>query len=111
MQSAAPLMTQDQVEDFFLHQKKGMPVQLTLDKGRVVRGLFSSYDDYYETIWIVPRDGEKGVFNQKGYKLAGVRHAAFWDVKTSAPTGFATLSSSASAATTEDYYLLKKDGY
>ena len=104
-------MTQDQLEAFFAGLKKGAPVQLTFDRGRVVKGVFSSYDDYYQTVWIVPRQGEKGFFNQKGYKLGGIQQAAPWDVRESQAQkpveGFAAFADGSS--TTDEYILTKPE--
>ena len=98
-------MGQEQLENFFTHQKRGTPLQLTLDKGKVIKGLFSSYDDYYETVWLVPQ-GQQGVFTQKGYKLAGIRHVALWDKKGSSPKG----NPSPEGLGSDDYYLMKESG-
>jgi len=71
-------MSEDQLVSFFERQRKGTPLEITLQKGKVVRGLFSSYDDYYGTVWLVPR-GDPGVFSQKGYRVSGIRSAAYWE--------------------------------
>ena len=99
------IMSQDKLLEFIEHLKKGTPLQLKLDKGKVVKGLFSSYDDYYESVWLVPQ-GEKGVFTEKSYKIAGIRSAALWIKETSSTNGFSTLQQ----IPDDEYYLLKKNG-
>ena len=98
-------MSQDKLVDFFEHLKKGTPVELTLDKGKTVKGLYSSYDDYYDSVWIVPK-GEQGMFTEKSFKLSGIRHAALWDKKEASKKETTTFSSS----TPDDYILMKQDG-
>jgi hypothetical protein len=44
-------MSQDELVRFFESQKKGTPVRLTLKKGKVFVGKFSSYDAINETVW------------------------------------------------------------
>ena len=78
---------------------------MTLDRGKVVKGLFSSYDDYYESVWMVSQ-GEKGIFTEKSYKIAGIRYATLWNKEDPSTKGPATLRQIAG----DDYYLLKQDG-
>jgi hypothetical protein len=99
-------MTEDQVVQFLEPLKKGTPVELTLEKGKVVRGRFSHYDDYYESIWIIPQ-GPPGVFREKSYKVSGIRNITLWDKKDQAesksePPMMEDLN--------DDHYLLKKEG-
>ncbi len=79
--TTAAAMGAEAVEQFVVPLKRGTPIELTLSKGKVLKGLFSSYDDYYETLWIVPQ-GERGVFNEKGIKLSGIYKVSLWDKKT-----------------------------
>jgi hypothetical protein len=104
------MMSPDQLAAFFEPLKKGTPIQLILEKGKIVHGLYGSFDDYYDTIWIVPR-GEPGVFKEKGYKLNGIKNAALWDKKktpSSEPPAPAALKD---IDPEEEHYLLKKEGY
>jgi hypothetical protein len=98
-------MTRDQLEAFFDQQKRGAPVELTLAKGKVVKGLYRSYDDYYETVWIVPQ-GEPGVFSQKGYKIAGIRKAVPWERKPVATGAAAPVREEMGS---DEYYLLNEN--
>jgi hypothetical protein len=114
-------MSEDQLVSFFEGLKKGTPIQLTLTGGKIVKGLYGSYDDYYETVWIVPR-GEPGVFAQKGMKISGIHYAAMWDRNAAAPSGepgpLKDLSKSSAATSssspvpnpdTGGYYLLENE--
>jgi hypothetical protein len=93
------------LDDFFSGLKKGTPVEIVLDKGKTVKGLFSSFDNYYDTVWIVPR-GEHGAFTQKSYKLAGIRGA-----KVLEKTADSNNLSAAEHPGDDDYYLLKESGF
>lgn len=112
---AGTVFASEEVEQFLAPLKRGTPVELTLSKGKVIRGLFSSYDDYYETVWIVPQ-GERGVFNEKGIKLSGISKAILWDRKATIPPA-STSSATPNAPNTikeesfgsNDYELLKDD--
>ena len=97
-------MSQEKLDDFFEHQKKGAPLQLTLDRGKVVKGLFSSYDDYYETVWLV-MPGERGLFKDKGYKVSGIRNVVPWAKEEASVKGSATFEQMSG----DDYYLMKQD--
>jgi hypothetical protein len=98
-------MDPDELTAFFLKQKKGTPVQLTLSKNKIANGLFSSFDEYYETVWLIPQ-GEKGVFQAKGYRLSGIHNAVLWDRK--AEPG---LTHNVDEAGNHDYYLIKDGGF
>jgi hypothetical protein len=97
---ASSTMERFDIEEFITGLKRGTPVQMTLDKGKVIKGVYRSYDDYYETIWIVPQ-GEPGIFSQKGYKISGVRKIELWDRKPTVPNASATFQDMA-----EDGYQL-----
>ena len=99
---ASASMTQDQVEDFFKQQKKGTPVQLELDKGKEVKGLFASYDDYYEMVWLVPKENQHSLLSQKGYKLSGIHAVKLWDAAQATNT-------SSDKNSEEGFILMKKD--
>ena len=97
------VMSREALEAFLTQQKKGTPLEIVLLKGKMIRGLFGSYDDYYETVWIVPR-GERGVFTEKSYRLSGIKHAGAWDrKKEEAPSASPLLQEVGSS----DYELLK----
>jgi hypothetical protein len=100
---ASPLMSRAQVEDYIDGLKRGTPVELTFDKGKVVKGVYRSYDDYYETVWLVPQ-GEPGVFSQKGYKISGIRSITLWDRKTPSPNTPSSFQDMAD----DDYKLLNE---
>jgi hypothetical protein len=91
-------MSNEQLEDFFEKQSKGTPIELTLDKGKVVDGVFSSYDDYYGTVWLTSHGGD-GLLNQKGFRIAGIRNVALWDKEKPA-----TMEQMG----TSDYFLIKE---
>jgi hypothetical protein len=91
-------MSEDQLVSYFEGLKKGTPVELTLDKGKVVKGIFSSYDDYYGMVWLVPQ-GDQGILSQKGFKLSGIRGVKAWDKRESA---------SLEQMGSSDYHLLKE---
>jgi hypothetical protein len=96
------------LEEFFQAQKKKAPLELTLENGKVVKGLFQSYDDYYETVWMVPQ-GEPGMFTNKGYKLSGIRQVAVWDKKASENLKAPSTGGGAKPGK-DDYYLLRESG-
>jgi hypothetical protein len=108
--AAASPMTPDQLEDFFMPMKKGTPIELTLEKGKIVHGLFSSYDDYYDTVWIVPQRSEQGIFREKSIKLTGIKHAALWDKKGLKTTPNIASPDGSMEMPSDEYYLLKESG-
>ena len=91
-------MSDEQLVSFFEQQKKGTPIEMTLDKGKVIDGVFSSYDDYYGMVWLVSRGGDS-LMNQKGYRVSGIRHVALW--KKEKPVTMEQMGSG-------DYYLIKE---
>jgi len=91
-------MNEDQLVSYFESQKKGTPLELTLDKGKVVKGIFSSYDDYYGMVWLVPQ-GDQGLLSQKGFKLSGIKGVNAWNRRD--PASLEQMGS-------HDYYLLKE---
>jgi hypothetical protein len=58
---------------FFRTQKKGTPLRLTLKKGKVFVGKFSSYDTLEERAWFDTPSG--GMLNSTSYSISNIRYA------------------------------------
>ena len=71
-------MTEEQLVTYFEQLQRGAPVELTLDKGKTVKGIFSSYDDYYGMVWLVPQ-GNAGLLSQKGFRISGIKSVRSWN--------------------------------
>ncbi len=56
---------------FFETQKKGAPLRLTLKKGKVFVGKFSSYDPLDERVWFDTPSG--GMLNTTSYSVSNIR--------------------------------------
>jgi hypothetical protein len=101
-------MSQEQVESFISNLKKGAPVEITLAKGHQVKGVFSSYDDYYETVWLIPQ-GDPGMFKEKGLKISGIKSITAWERTTANTTLKKADPHAPPEVTNDDYYLLRED--
>ena len=72
-QPSGKLMTQGELIRFFDAQKKGTPVRLTLRKGKVFVGRYSSYDAINEIVWF---DTPSGVLlTTSSFGLKRIAHA------------------------------------
>ncbi len=72
-QPSQHVMKQDDLEAFFEKQKKGTPLRLTLRKGKVFVGRFSSYDADNEKIWFDTPTSH--LLNTTSYPLTSVESA------------------------------------
>jgi hypothetical protein len=66
-------MKASQLRKFFEAQKKGSSMRLTLKKGKVFVGRFSSYDNIEERVWFNNPSG--GLLNSTSYSLESIRSA------------------------------------
>jgi len=66
-------MKHSELIQFFESQKRGNPLRLTLHKGKVFVGKFSSYDPNEERVWFDTPSG--GVLNSTSYSVDYIRFA------------------------------------
>jgi hypothetical protein len=66
-------MKRSELVQFFESQKRGSPLRLTLHKGKVFVGKFSSYDPNEERVWFDTPSG--GMLNSTSYSVDYIRFA------------------------------------
>ena len=66
-------MKRSELKRFFEAQKKGRSLRLTLTKGKVFVGRFSSYDENEERVWFNTPSG--GMLNTTSFSIENIRYA------------------------------------
>jgi hypothetical protein len=61
----------EQLAESLQQVRRGTFVTVKLLNGSVMPGLFQSYDDYYEKLWLVPK-GDAGVFQSRSVRLSSI---------------------------------------
>jgi hypothetical protein len=73
----------EELETYFQGLKSGSTIRLDLENGTLVEGKFTTYDEYYGRIWVVPDASAGGLFQGRSVRLSSIRHV---DAGPSAPT-------------------------
>jgi len=81
-------MRHSELIQFFESQKKGSSLRLTLHKGKVFVGKFSSYDPNEERVWFDTPSG--GMLNSTSYSIDYIRYAEPLEQIPPKPTQTAT---------------------
>lgn len=74
-------MRPEDLINLFEQQKKGSLLEVVLRDGSLIKGLFSSYDDFYGTLWLYPK-GQGGFFKEKSYRIDSIKSARIIDKKS-----------------------------